>query len=128
MLCSLARHLHAVVRVTRLIHTEWQAGLAALTRAGEVATPERNEFVQFSDLFDVSMWQNTDNGFYAAQDAAQPSKNCHAMLIVAGGGAFALSTTGRLFRTWTATRRPAYAPTRSCRCAASRNPRRPRIC
>lgn len=158
VLCSLAKHLHAFVRETRLTHAEWQAGLAALTRAGEITTPERNEFVLFSDLFGVSalvdmvntppgatscsnlgpfhqrgapplpdggdlwrgqpgevtvvtgrvidaatgqgiagatldMWQNADNGFYAAQDAAQPPKNYHAMLSAAADGSFAFSTT-----------------------------------
>jgi protocatechuate 3,4-dioxygenase beta subunit len=158
VLCSLAKHLHAFVRETRLTHAEWQAGLAALTRAGEITTPERNEFVLFSDLFGVSalvdmvntphgatscsnlgpfhqrgapplpnggdmwrgqpgevtvvtgrvldaltdqgiggatldMWQNADNGFYAAQDAAQPPKNYHALLTVAQDGTFAFSTT-----------------------------------
>ncbi len=52
--CSLAGHLHAFVRETRLTHAEWMAGLLALTRAGQVTTPERNEFILFSDLFGVS--------------------------------------------------------------------------
>lgn len=158
VLCSLAKHLHAFVRETRLTHAEWRAGLQALTRAGEITTPERNEFVLFSDLFGVSalvdmvntpdgatscsnlgpfhqrgapplpdggdlwkgqpgevtvvtgrvldaatgqgiggatldLWQNADNGFYAAQDAAQPAKNYHALLTVADDGSFAFSTT-----------------------------------
>lgn len=54
VLCSLAKHLHAFVRETRLTHAEWMAGLMALTRAGEITTPERNEFILFSDLFGVS--------------------------------------------------------------------------
>jgi hydroxyquinol 1,2-dioxygenase len=155
---SLARHLHAWVKETRLTHAEWMAGLMALTRAGEVTTPERNEFILFSDLFGVSalvdmvntppgatscsnlgpfhqrgappladggdlwkgqpgevmvvtgrvldaatgegvggatldMWQNADNGFYAAQDAGQPAKNYHALLTTAADGSFAFSTT-----------------------------------
>ncbi|MGG5807969.1 dioxygenase [Falsiroseomonas sp. CW058] len=158
VLCSLAKHLHAFVRETRLTHAEWMAGLMALTRAGEISTPERNEFILFSDLFGVSalvdmvntppgatscsnlgpfhqrgapplpdggdlwkgqpgevmvvagrvldagtgqgvagatldMWQNADNGFYAAQDAAQPAKNYHALLTCAPDGSFAFSTT-----------------------------------
>jgi protocatechuate 3,4-dioxygenase beta subunit len=156
--CSLAKHLHAFVRETRLTHAEWRAGLAALTRAGEVTTPERNEFVLFSDLFGVSslvdmvntpqgatscsnlgpfhqrgappladggdlwkgqpgevmvvtgrvldatsgqgvtgatldLWQNADNGFYAAQDADQPAKNYHGTLTCAADGSFAFTTT-----------------------------------
>lgn len=54
VLCSLAKHLHAFVKETRLTHAEWMAGLMALTRAGEITTPERNEFILFSDLFGVS--------------------------------------------------------------------------
>jgi hydroxyquinol 1,2-dioxygenase len=158
VLCSLARHLHAFVKETKLTHAEWMAGLMALTRAGEITTPERNEFILFSDLFGVSalvdmvntppgatscsnlgpfhqrgapplpdggdlwkgqpgevmvvtgrvldaatgegiagatldMWQNADNGFYAAQDAEQPAKNYHALLTCASDGSFAFSTT-----------------------------------
>jgi protocatechuate 3,4-dioxygenase beta subunit len=158
VLCSLAKHLHAFVKETQLTHAEWMAGLMALTRAGEVTTPERNEFILFSDLFGVSalvdmvntpdgatscsnlgpfhqrgappladggdlwkgqpgqvmvvtgrvldaasgqgvsgatldMWQNADNGFYAAQDADQPAKNYHALLTCAADGSFAFSTT-----------------------------------
>lgn len=156
--CSLAKHLHAFVQETRLTHAEWQAGLAALTRAGEITTAERNEFVLFSDLFGVSalvdmvntpagatscsnlgpfhqrgappladggdlwkgqpgevmvvtghvldaatgqgvagatldLWQNADNGFYAAQDADQPAKNYHGLLTCAADGTFAFTTT-----------------------------------
>ncbi|WP_372619780.1 dioxygenase [Falsiroseomonas sp.] len=54
VLCSLAKHLHAFVKETQLTHAEWMAGLMALTRAGEITTPERNEFILFSDLFGVS--------------------------------------------------------------------------
>jgi hypothetical protein len=35
VLCSLARHMHAFVKETKLSHAEWMAGLMALTRAGE---------------------------------------------------------------------------------------------
>lgn len=54
VLCSLAKHMHAFVKETRLTHAEWMAGLMALTRAGEISTPERNEFILFSDLLGVS--------------------------------------------------------------------------
>jgi len=158
VLCALARHLHAFVKETRLTHAEWMAGLMALTRAGEITTPERNEFILFSDLFGVSslvdmvntpvgatscsnlgpfhqhgappladggdmwkgqpgeplvvlgrivdgatgqgvrgatldMWQNADNGFYAAQDTDQPAKNYHGMLTCAVDGSFCFTTT-----------------------------------
>lgn len=158
VLCSLASHLHAFVKETRLSHAEWMSGLQALTRAGQITTEERNEFILFSDLFGVSalvdmvntppgatscsnlgpfhqrgaprladggdlwkgqpgdamvvsgrvldaatgqgiagatldMWQNADNGFYAAQDAGQPAKNYHALLSCAADGSFAFTTT-----------------------------------
>lgn len=54
VLCSLAKHLHAFVKETRLSHAEWMAGLMALTRAGEITDAERNEFILFSDLLGVS--------------------------------------------------------------------------
>ena len=155
--CAAARHLHAFVKETKLTHKEWMAGLMALTRAGQITTPERNEFILFSDLFGVSafvdmvntpagatscsnlgpfhqrgappladggdlwkgqpgevmvvtgrvtdadgqgvagasldMWQNADNGFYAAQDAEQVPKNYHGLLTCAPDGTFAFSTT-----------------------------------
>lgn len=54
VLVSLADHLHRFVRETRLTHAEWRAGLAALTRAGEISDAGRNEFVLLSDLLGVS--------------------------------------------------------------------------
>lgn len=54
VLCALAKHLHAFVRETKLSHAEWMAALMALTRAGEISTPARNEFILFSDLLGVS--------------------------------------------------------------------------
>jgi protocatechuate 3,4-dioxygenase beta subunit len=158
VLCGLAKHLHAFVKETRLSHAEWMAGLQALTRAGQISTEERNEFILFSDLFGVSapvdmvntppgatscsnlgpfhqrgappladggdlwkgqpgevmvvsgrvldaetgegiagatldMWQNADNGFYAARNSDQPAKNSHALLTCAADGSFAFTTT-----------------------------------
>jgi len=156
--CALASHLHAFVRETKLTHVEWMAALQGLTRAGQITTDERNEFILFSDLLGVSalvdmvntppgatscsnlgpfhqrgappmadggdlwrdqpgevlvvvgsvrdaatgagiagatldMWQNADNGFYAAQDPEQPAKNYHGMLACAADGTFAFTTT-----------------------------------
>ncbi len=54
VLCALAKHLHAFVRETRLSHAEWMAALMALTRAGQISTEARNEFILFSDLLGVS--------------------------------------------------------------------------
>ncbi len=52
--CALASHLHAFAKEVHLTHAEWQAGLAALTRAGEISDEGRNEFVLLSDLLGVS--------------------------------------------------------------------------
>jgi hydroxyquinol 1,2-dioxygenase len=54
VLCALAKHLHAFVRETRLSHAEWMAALMALTRAGQISTGTRNEFILFGDLLGVS--------------------------------------------------------------------------
>lgn len=49
-----AHHLHDFVRETGLTHAEWRKGLELLYKAGEISTPERNEFVLFSDVLGLS--------------------------------------------------------------------------
>lgn len=158
IIVCLARYLHSFVREANLTHDEWRAGLAALTRAGEITTAERNEFVLFSDMLGVSslvdminsppeatpssvlgpfhqrgapaltnggdlwkgqpgevivfegrvidghtsspvanasldIWQNANNGLYAAEDPDQPPKNYHALLQCGDDGEFAFTTT-----------------------------------
>jgi len=51
---SLAKHLHEFVRETGLTHAEWQQGLDILRKAGQITTPERDEFVLLSDVLGVS--------------------------------------------------------------------------
>lgn len=51
---SMVSHLHDFVRETGLTHDEWRKGLELLQRAGEITTPERNEFVLFSDVLGLS--------------------------------------------------------------------------
>lgn len=51
---SLVRHLHDFVRETELTHEEWQVGLEILRRAGQITTPERDEFVLLSDVLGLS--------------------------------------------------------------------------
>jgi len=51
---SLVRHLHAFAKDVDLTHDEWRKGLELLTKAGEITTPERNEFVLFSDVLGLS--------------------------------------------------------------------------
>ena len=50
----LAHHLHDFVRETDLTHAEWRKGLELLYAAGDISTPERNEFVLFSDVLGLS--------------------------------------------------------------------------
>lgn len=51
---KLVGHLHAFARETNLTHDEWRTGLELLVKAGEISSPERNEFVLFSDVLGLS--------------------------------------------------------------------------
>ena len=66
VLTRLVHHLHEFVRETGLTHEEWRKGLELLYSAGEISTPERNEFVLFSDVLGLSslvdMVNSPDNG------------------------------------------------------------------
>ncbi len=52
---SLARHLHAFLRQTRLTEEEWRAGIEFLTAAGHITDDRRQEFVLLSDVLGASM-------------------------------------------------------------------------
>ena len=54
LLERLAHHLHDFVRETNLTHEEWTKGLQLLYDAGQISTPERNEFILFSDVLGLS--------------------------------------------------------------------------
>jgi len=54
VLTRLAVHLHAFAKEVGLTHEEWLAGIDALYRAGDISSPERNEFVLFSDVLGLS--------------------------------------------------------------------------
>lgn len=49
-----SHHLHEFVRETGLTHDEWRKALELLYEAGEISTPERNEYVLFSDVLGLS--------------------------------------------------------------------------
>jgi protocatechuate 3,4-dioxygenase beta subunit len=51
----LIRHLHAFVREAALTHDEWRAGIDFLTRAGQMCSESRQEFILLSDILGVSM-------------------------------------------------------------------------
>ncbi len=54
LLEHLVHHLHSFVRETELTHAEWRKAIELLSKAGEISTPERNEFVLFSDVLGLS--------------------------------------------------------------------------
>ena len=54
VLVALARHIHDFARDVNLTHDEWRKGVAMLEHAGRITTPERNEFVLFSDVLGLS--------------------------------------------------------------------------
>lgn len=54
MLEKLVGHLHDFAREVDLNHDEWRKGIDILTKAGEISTSERNEFVLLSDVLGLS--------------------------------------------------------------------------
>jgi len=54
VLSKLADHLHAFAKETQLTHEEWQYTMELLWRAGEISSPERNEFILFSDVLGLT--------------------------------------------------------------------------
>ena len=52
---ALVRHLHAFIRELKLTFEEWEAGIALLTRTGQMCNAKRQEFVLLSDALGVSM-------------------------------------------------------------------------
>lgn len=54
VLSVLARHIHDFAREVNLTHDEWRVGIDFLTRAGEITSPERQEFVLLSDVMGLS--------------------------------------------------------------------------
>ncbi len=66
IMTSLATHLHDFAKETNLTHEEWQKGLSILREAGNITTPERDEFVLLSDVMGLSslvdMINSSENG------------------------------------------------------------------
>ena len=54
VLKKMVEHLHAFAIETQLSHSEWMRGLEFMYQAGEISTPERNEFVLASDVTGLS--------------------------------------------------------------------------
>jgi len=55
IMISLVQHLHGFVRETRPSQEEWAFAIDFLTRAGQMCTAERQEFILMSDTLGVSM-------------------------------------------------------------------------
>ena len=49
------RHLHAIVREAELTQDEWSQAIDFLTRAGQICSDSRQEFILLSDILGVSM-------------------------------------------------------------------------
>lgn len=68
---TLVRHAHAFVREVGLQRGEWEAAIGFLTRAGQMCTDERQEFILLSDTLGVSTLVDELN--YAATASATDS-------------------------------------------------------
>ncbi|MEV8611968.1 dioxygenase [Amycolatopsis sp. NPDC051373] len=55
VMTSVVRHLHAIVRETRLTEQEWNSAIEFLTQAGHITDDRRQEFIMLSDVLGVSM-------------------------------------------------------------------------
>ncbi len=54
LLTKLVEHIHAFTKEVELTHEEWRCGLQFLYEAGQISSPERNEFVLASDVTGLS--------------------------------------------------------------------------
>lgn len=55
ILTSLVAHLHAFVKDVEVTPEEWEAGIAFLTKTGQICDEHRQEFILLSDTLGVSM-------------------------------------------------------------------------
>lgn len=52
---ALVNHLHAFIKEVELTSDEWELAIDFLTRAGQICSPERQEFILLSDTLGVTM-------------------------------------------------------------------------
>lgn len=52
---ALVSHLHAFAKEVHLTQAEWEAGIAFLTKTGQMCSGERQEFILLSDVLGLSM-------------------------------------------------------------------------
>jgi protocatechuate 3,4-dioxygenase beta subunit len=55
VMAIVVRHLHAIVREVGLTQGEWSQAIDFLTRAGQICSDSRQEFILLSDILGVSM-------------------------------------------------------------------------
>lgn len=55
VMASLIAHLHDFARDVSLTQSEWKAGVEFLTRAGQICSGNRQEFILLSDILGLSM-------------------------------------------------------------------------
>src|SRR5271155_5067727 len=55
IMLSLIGHLHGFARETKLTWSEWERGMAFLSKAAEWNSTQRNEFVALSDVIGLTM-------------------------------------------------------------------------
>lgn len=55
VMAGLVKHLHAFAKDVNLTQTEWEYGIAFLTRTGQISSDERQEFILLSDVLGFSM-------------------------------------------------------------------------
>jgi hydroxyquinol 1,2-dioxygenase len=55
LMVSLVRHVHTLIRETRLTEEEWGDAIAFLTKAGHITDDKRQEFILLSDVLGASM-------------------------------------------------------------------------
>jgi protocatechuate 3,4-dioxygenase beta subunit len=61
VMSSLIRHLHAFIREVQPSEAEWMAGIQFLTAAGQMCSPDRQEFILLSDTLGVTALKDTLN-------------------------------------------------------------------
>lgn len=55
VMAALVSHLHAFAKEVHLTQAEWEAGIAFLTKTGQMCSGERQEFILLSDVLGLSM-------------------------------------------------------------------------
>ena len=55
VMAALVKHLHAFAKEVQLTQEEWDHGIDFLTRAGQICSAERQEFILLSDTLGLSM-------------------------------------------------------------------------